>query len=509
VDVKINERTLREVYLPHFKRCIDEGAASIMSAYNKVNQIYCGHHHHLLRGILKEDWDFRGFVISDFVLGVRDAAAAVNGGLDIEMPFTWRFGKKLRRMLKNGIVSQDVIDEAVLRILRQKIRFAQIGEHERYGQHAVASQAQRALAREAAQKSMVLLKNDGLQITQKPLLPLEPSKVKQIAVIGKLARMKNTGDRGSSMVRPPYIVTPLEGLQKAANGDIDIAFNDGERIAKAVAMARQADIVIIVVGYTHHEEGEYIPFPSKGGDRDSLRLRAHDEAVIKAIVAENPSTVVVLIGGSAIVTEPWREATPAILMAWYPGMEGGHAMADILFGKVNPSGKLPCIFPKSESQLPYFDKNAKSIEYGYYHGYRLMDKEGELAAFPFGFGLSYTTFEYQNLCPDRKEIGVDGTMHVKVDISNTGHRVGEEIAQLYVGYINSTVERPVKTLKGFFKVKLEPQETKTITFALPAQQLAYYDEHKADWVVERIAYMVYVGPSSSEDTLLRTQFHIR
>ena len=199
---------------------------------------------------------------------------------------------------------------------------------------------------------------------------------------------------------------------------------------------------------------------------------------------------------------------PAILMAWYPGMEGGNALADIIFGKVNPSAKLPCSFPASENQLPFFDKCATSIEYGYFHGYRLMDREGHAPAFPFGFGLSYTTYAYKNLQLDHDEIGIDGMLRVSVEVTNTGNVAGEEVVQSYVGYEGSRVERPLKELKGFARVHLDPGETRRVVFALTAAQLAYYDEQQASWIVEPITYTVYVGPSSRTEELLSAQFCI-
>ena len=215
-----------------------------------------------------------------------------------------------------------------------------------------------------------------------------------------------------------------------------------------------------------------------------------------------------MMGGSAIITESWREKVPAILMAWYPGMEGGNALADILLGKVNPSAKLPCTFPRSEEQLPFFDKHAKSIEYSYLHGYRLIDKQGHDPAFPFGFGISYTTFEYTDLRLDREQIGADGKVQVSVDVANTGGVAGEEVVQLYVGYEGSRVERPVRELKGFAKVHLEPGETKRATFTLAARQLAYYHEQRSRWVTEPITYRVFVGPSSRAESLLSAGFAV-
>jgi beta-glucosidase len=505
VDVRISERTLREVYLSHFKRCVDEGVASVMSAYNKVNGHYCSHNRHLLCDILKKEWGFEGFVISDFVFAVHNGKAA-NAGLDIEMPLTIHFGKKLMRLVRRGTVPENVIDDAALRILKQKIRSAQIGEPGRYGLQAVANSEHKALAREAAQKSIVLLKNDCVAGATKRILPIDVAHLNRIAIIGKLATKPNTGDKGSSRVRPPYVITPLEGIRAAVARDCEVMYSDGRVINKAVNIAHKADISVIIVGYTHRDEGEYMF--TKGGDRDVLTLKPHDETLILQTVAANPNTAVVLMGGSAIITESWREKVPALLMAWYPGMEGGNALADILLGKVNPCAKLPCVFPRSESQLPFFDKRARSIEYDYFHGYRLMDKQGQVPAFPFGFGLSYTTYAYNNLQIDPVEISRDGTLRVSVDITNTGNITGEEVAQLYVGYGGSRVDRPIKELKGFSKVHLAPGQTKRVNFVLMAKQLAYYDEQKGDWIVEPLTYTVYVGPSSRTQELLSVKFRI-
>jgi beta-glucosidase len=512
VDVQVDERALHEVYLPHFKRCVDEGVASIMSAYNKVNGEWCGHNTHLLRDILKGEWGFQGLVLSDFVWGVRGGKAAALGGLDIEMPFTKHYGKKLVKLVERGEVPGAVVDEAVLRILRQKIRFAQVGEPGRYGPHTVVCDAHRALAREAAQKGMVLLKNEPAGDGGQPLLPIDRERVHRIALIGHLAAVPNTGDKGSSQVRPPYVVTPLEGLRAAAGAKVEIIFNDGRSPAAAAETARQADLAIAVVGYTHRDEGEYITGfgPTKGGDRKSLTLPAQDEALIGAVVAAQARTVVVMMGGSAIITDAWRGQVLALLMAWYPGMEGGHALADLLFGAINPSGKLSCTFPTSEAQLPFFDRDADRIEYGSYHGYRLLDRQGEEPAFPFGFGLSYTSFAYRNLEleQDANAVGPDGRVRIGVEITNTGPVAGGEVAQLYVGYADSRLERPVKELKGFARVQLEPGETRRVAFELPVRSLATYDPERRGWAVEPMAYQVYVGPSSADQDLLRATLRV-
>lgn len=518
VDVNVDERTLHEVYLPHFRRCVEEGVAAIMSAYNKVNGEQCGHHGHLLRDILKEEWGFRGFVISDFIYGIRDGKAAVMGGLDVEMPFTQHYGDRLQRLVEFGEVPEAVIDEAVLRILRQKTRFSRVGEPERYSHSAVSSEAHKALAREAAQKSIVLLRNVPMECTGKPLLPIDRAQIGRIALIGRLAAVPNTGDRGSSNVRPPHVVTPLEGLQ-AALDDVEIVFETGRRLRSARTSAQNADLVILVVGYTHQDEGEYVRVGwfSRGGDRKTLTLSKRDEKLIKVVAGSNPNTVVVMMGGSAVITEAWRERVPAILMAWYPGMEGGHALADILLGEVNPSAKLPCVFPRTDEQLPSFDRDADSIDYGYYHGYRLLDRNAEEPAFPFGFGLSYTTFSYENLkihaAPPASSPAAfadgEGRVQICVDVTNRGPVPGEEISQLYVGYEGSQVDRPVKELKGFCRTWLEPGETRRVSFEVLPRQLAYYNVERRAWATESITIRVFVGSSSSPDDLLRGEFRLQ
>ncbi|MHA1803374.1 MAG: glycoside hydrolase family 3 C-terminal domain-containing protein, partial [Promethearchaeota archaeon] len=447
VNVKINERTLREIYLPHFKKCVDAGVASIMSAYNKVNGHYCGHNRHLLTEILKQDWGFRGFVITDFLFGIRDGKQAVNAGVDIEMPFQWKMKpKKLMQYLKNGDITEEQINDSVLRILRMLIQFESSIDPTIYTTDRISCKEHIQLALEAARKSIVLLKN------QNNLLPLDRHSIKKIVVLGKLASMENTGDHGSSRVYPPYVVTPLEGIKRSASKNIQVIYNEGKNIQENVEDIRTADAIIIVVGYTHRDEGEYIR--TVGGDRVSLTLRPVDEELILKVSEINPNCIVVMKGGSAIIMESWKESCKAILMAWYAGMEEGTAIGEIIFGDVNPSAKLPVTFPKSQDQLPYFDREAEEIEYGYYHGYRLMDKQKFEPTFYFGHGLSYTYFTYYNLRLDSSNVTKGDSITIKFDITNQGKMFGEEIAQLYVGYKNPSIERAVKELKGFKKIAL-------------------------------------------------------
>jgi len=312
------------------------------------------------------------------------------------------------------------------------------------------------------------------------------------------------------MVRAPYVVTPLTGIRTALGEQVEIRHQTGRRLRAAQKAAQQADLAIVVVGYNHKDEGEYIQFlwMRKGGDRHHLTLSKRDEKLIETVASVNPNIIVVMIGGSAIITENWSAKVPALLMAWYPGMEGGHALADILFGKANPSAKLPCVFPKSADHLPFFDKDAESIDYEYWHGYRLLEKEGHEPAFPFGFGLSYTRFAFSNLHISREMIPSNGSLEIHVDLTNTGGLSGEEVAQLYIGVGGSQVERPVRALKAFKKVFLEAGETQRLTFNLSASELAYYDPDQSKWVIEPTLYRVYTGPSSRLEDLLMAEFRV-
>jgi len=511
VNVTTDERTLREVYLPHFKKCVDAGAASFMSAYNQVNGEYCGHNRYLLTDILRQEWGFQGFVSSDWIYGIYAASPAANAGMDVEMPLP-RHYSDLAQAVREGRVAEKTIDEMVLRVLRTKLWFITRPDPQAYTPDMVASPQHRALALESAEKSMVLLKNEA------GFLPFQPAKLKKIAVIGPLATAENTGDHGSSAVKPPTLVTLLEGIQTAVGAGVEVIYEPGINAQKAAAAAGQADAVVLVAGYRYNDEGENLsPFrdandPVKwgsGGDRIFLRLREDDEVRIQTISAVNPRTVVVVVGGSAIVMDSWQSQVPAILMAWYPGMEGGTALANILFGKVNPSGKLPFTIAHSEADYPWFSPMTDTITYGPYHGYTLLDKKGKTAAFPFGFGLSYTTFSYSKLTGAKPVLSPTDTLQVLVNVTNTGQSAGEEVVQLYIGFENSPVERPKKLLRGFEKIGLQAGETKVVRFQLPVRELAYYDPTQKKWVVAPGRYAALVGNSSRDEDLQRTPFEVR
>ena len=533
VNVDVDERALHEVYLAHFKRVVDEGVASIMSAYNRCNGEWCGQNRTLLTEILKRKWNFRGFVMTDFIFGMRDARKAALAGQDLEMPFRMHYNEGLKGLVERGEVPESQIDDAVQRLLEQQIRLAHSGD---YRAENAGCERHREVALEVARKSIVLLKNHD------DLLPIR--EVGRMAVIGKLAGIANTGDSGSSNTRPRHVVTPLEGIRLGFGQSAEIVYDDASDVARAAETARDADTVILVVGYTHHDEGEYIapdtmqelaglfPAPSpeeapvvekllaslsgpptddfcQGGDRDHLSLSPEDERLIEAVAAANPRTVVVVMGGSAVTMESWRSKIPAILMLWYPGMEGGHALAEILSGKVNPSGKLPFVVPVAESDLPFFDKKAPHIQYDLWHGYRKLDRDGRPPAFPFGFGLSYTDYHYSDLEVGQSELAASDTLHVRLNVSNRGDRSGEEVVQLYVSPIGSAVERAPKELKAFTRVALRAGETREVQMSLPVSRLGYYSCEQGDFVVEPIEYEVTVGAHSLDPESLQVRFRVR
>jgi len=494
VDVRINERTLREIYLPHFKRCVDEGCATVMSAYNKVRGEYCGHNSYLLRDVLKDEWRFEGFVHSDWMYGLKNTIKGVKGGLDVEMPRAKYYGRRLENAVKKGKVPIDLLNDSVRRILRTVLKFTTKEDPQDYTSDLIGCDDHIHLAREVAEKSIVLLKNEG------NFLPLSTEKIDSLAVIGVLADLKNTGDHGSSHVRQKNVITPLHGIKDHVGNKLNVIYNEGTDIDVAQQIAQSVDNVVIVVGYTFKDEGEYIPRISRGfGDRKNLGLKEKDKELIDALSKVNTKCVVVLVGGSAILMEEWKNRVPSILMAWYSGMQGGRALADIIFGKVNPSGKLPFTIPKDASHLPYFDMDVDEIEYGYYHGYTLMEKENIKPAFPFGFGLSYTEFSYNNM---QVELNQE-KFNVSVDVSNDGSIAGEEIVQLYVGFENSSVDRPLKLLRGFKRVALNPKETITVSIELMKNDLAWYNPDIKEWKVENIDYTIYIGSSSKNDDLLK------
>jgi beta-glucosidase len=490
VDVTIDERTLREVYLPHFHAAVrDAHVGAVMSAYNKTNGQYCGENLHLIHDVLKGDWDFQGFVESDWFLGTRSTVPSITAGLDIEMPSGTYYGQPLADAVTGDVVAETLVDDAVRRILRAKLCFRLDTDPPVVDPGAIETPAHLAVALDAAREGIVLLKNVG------GALPLDRSQVGSVVVVGTIAAAANIGDHGSSNVSPTSVVTALDGITNRAGGGVTVTYVPGPSLSPAdQATIAAAGAVVVVAGLTFNDEGEGQVTP---GDRVSLAMPGTQDALVAAVAALNPRTVVVLEGSGPILM-PWLNDVSAILTAWYPGEQGGLAIGDVLFGDVTPSGKLPVSFPVAEADLPPFDNVSLAVTYDYYHGYRYLDRNGTTPLFPFGFGLSYTTFQVANLSVSPQALSPAGRLHVTADVGNTGAVAGDEVVQLYVSAQGSAVDRPVRELKAFARVHLAPGETRTVLFEVPASDLAFWDVGAGAFVVEPIGYTVHVGTSSRD-----------
>lgn len=476
VDVTADERALHEVYLPHFKRVAQSGVAGVMSAYNQVNGSYCGENSTLLTEILRDEWGWEGIVVSDFIAGLRDPVLSVEAGLNVEMPFRQQRAQVLAAAIDDGALAVDAVDRLVTETVATFLRFGRVF-WSLVHPAVVAYEPHRSLAHDVAVASMVLLANDGV-------LPAPPAGVGKVAVLGRLAKLKNLGDGGSSNVLQPDVCTALQGIEDAYL-DAEVVHADAD-----VSIVDDADLVIVVVGYTADDEGEFIGsgeadggigdqpihppvdhpelgLPAgyeaparpggaesngdsgfaRGGDRDSLRLSADDEALIAATRDSSDKVVVVVMSGSAVVM-PWLDDVGAVLMCWYPGMEGGRALGDVLTGAAEPGGRLPFAVPFDEADLVAFDKDADHVEYGLLHGQWYLDDCRVEAHRPFGFGLGYTSFD---LSDAHRQNGM-----VRVTATNNGSRQGSTVVQVYGSVPDSEHHRPARRLVGFRRVHLEP-----------------------------------------------------
>jgi beta-glucosidase len=485
----LSPRVLHEVYLPHFKRCIVEaGAASIMSAYNKLNGTYCGEHPDLLTTILRDDWGFKGFVESDWFLGTRSTSGALNAGLDIEMPAGYRFSdENIYAAIKAGDLSEATIRQAAGRCLYAKLAWDLL--HQVTPEPSVVeSEEHLSLAREVAEKSMVLLKNEG------QILPLSDAIGQRYAVVGDMASIANLGDRGSSFVTPTHGVSPLQGIRDLVSS-AEITFFSSEADLSTLG---DFDAAIVVAGLNFVDEGEFIPTQqqeaggddlARGGDRELLTLPLNQKALIERVSAQARQTIVVLEGGSAIEMRAWVDQVQGLLMAWYPGCEGGHAIAAILFGTVNPSGRLPVSIPRQIDQHVPWDITSLQVQHDYLQGYAFMQANQAEPEYAFGFGMSYTSFALESLTVQTTDVG----LRVSVDVTNTGALAGATVVQLYVSCTDSMVLRAPRALKGFGRVELEPAEQATLVMLIEAESLAFYDEDTAGWQLETCQYDLQVG----------------
>jgi beta-glucosidase len=534
VDEKIDERTLHEIYLPAFKAAVQEaGVLSVMSAYEKVNGLYCAENPYLLDEVLRKQWGFRGFVVSDWG-GTYGTADSIKAGLNLEMPGGqqmldwlatpktkeagnsggWLVQPKVLSALSGGQVSQQVIDARVAELLRVMFTIGMF-DNRTAPTSGIDTTEQKRLARIAAGESIVLLKNSG------NVLPIN-SKTKSIVVIGPNAATARTGGGGSSLVRPQYAVTPLDGMRARAGEQWKVEYVPGvamegenpspntvaskSAIEEAVAKAAKADMAVVIVGYSSTLESE-------GFDRRSLELPAGQDELVRAVAGANKNTVVVIQAGSPVTMLKWLDRVPAVVQAWYGGQEGGNAIADVLFGDVNPSGKLPVSFPKDMKDNPAYGNypgenlHTKYAE-GVYVGYRHYDRKGVEPLFPFGYGLSYTKFEYTNLTIAPKAVTPGASVEVTLKVRNTGTVAGAEVVQLYLHDAESSLDRPVRELKGFHKTALKPGESQMVSFTLDRGALSFYSPPKRGWLAEPGVFEVQVG-SSSRDIRLKGTFELK
>jgi beta-glucosidase len=491
ISSDIDERTLREIYLPAFESAVKAAQPwTVMCSYNKLNSIYASENHKLLVEILKNEWGFNGFVISDWG-AVHDRVAALKGGLDLEMP-----GPRERRVkavveaVRSGTLSEAVLDDSVGRILGVVLKAAKTTKRGTFNK-----ETHHALARRVAAEGMVLLKNNGI-------LPLKNQH--NIAVVGRSAKEAYFQGGGSSHINPTQLDSPFLELQKLS-GDAYLSYTEGypdddcfdqALIDKAVENAGTADVALLYIALPKAKESE-------GYDRSDLDLTTQQVALIKAVTAVQPKTVVILNNGAPVVMSEWIDCTSAVLEAWMMGQAGGGAIADVLFGKVNPSGKLAETFPLKLVDTPAhinFPGGNDEVFYGegIFIGYRYYDARETRVLFPFGFGMSYTTFKYSNPKVSASNFkDVDG-LNVSVDLTNTGKLQGKEVVQVYVHDHESRLVRPPKELKGFVKVELKPGETKTVILALDFRAFAYYHPGYKQWITEDGQFDILIGASSND-----------
>jgi beta-glucosidase len=511
VDIQIDDVALHEVYLPHFRRIVEDGVASVMSAYNSVNGEWCGQNHELLTSVLRDEWGFEGFVISDFVFGLRDAAKSLTAGLDVEMPHRMVRQQHLASALEAGDASWNDVDRAVERVVATLLRFDDILSAEVPSADIVGSVEHRELAREVAGRSVVLLRNEA--VDGEPVLPIARD-CRRIAVFGRLADTVNLGDGGSSDVWDLACHTVLDGLQHAFG---DVVYDDGSDLVGAAVTASDAEVAIVVVGYTYLDEGEYIGpttpetaalLPpadepdvvaryearlaglapttkpehlvgrtrgfSMGGDRGSLRISPADVELIRTVAAANSRTVVAIQAGSAVVATEWIEAVPAVVQAWYAGSQAGPGLADVLLGMVNPSARLPFTVPIDEADLPPFDRDATRFVYDQWHGWWHLHRTGTAPAFPFGFGLSYTTFTLT----DVDSSVTAGHINIRGAVRNTGQCDGADVIQVYA----ETPDPDSRSqLVGFARVEVAAGQQVAFEIAVPLERLAKRDTANRGW----------------------------
>lgn len=495
INVLVDERALREIYLPAFEKAVKQAQPwTIMAAYNQVNGAYCSENAGLLKTILREEWGFEGVVVTDWG-ACNDRVAGLKAGQDLEMPGGGLDNdRSIVEAVRQGQIPAAVLDQTAARLLELTLR----AQANRQVDYRYEAEAHHQLARQAAAQSAILLKNEG------NILPLASNT--KLAVIGDLAQTMRYQGSGSSMIHPTHLEHPLEVLRARAR---EVAYapgyqrlhetSDEQMLAEACQIAQEAEAVVVFLGLTELAESE-------GFDRPHMRLPKNQDALMERLAAVRDDLIVVLFGGSP-VEMPWIDQVKAVLNMYLPGQAGGSAVADLLLGEVNPSGKLAETYPlryEDTASARFFPGSRHSVEYreSIFVGYRYFDTAQQNVLFPFGHGLSYTSFAYQDLTLSTSEMSEDEILKVSVNITNTGQRAGAEIVQLYVRDVVSSVFKAEKELKGFHKVFLQPGESRTLDFSLSKRDFAHYDATKQAWIVESGTFEILVG-ASSRDLRLR------
>lgn len=528
VNVKIDDRALYEIYLPAFKAAVTEGKAwAIMGAYNRYKEQWCCQNEYLLNNILRGEWNFDGVVISDWG-GVNNTEQAIYHGLDMEFG-TWTDGLQesasnaydhyhlanpFLALLKSGKVKEEELDKKVRNILRLAFRTT-MDRNRPFGSFATPEHSR--VARQIAEEGIVLLKND------RQILPVDLKKTKKILVVGENAIKMMTIGGGSSSLKAKYEISPLDGIKNKAGSAASVEYARGyagektaqqdgltasdifdnrpaeELIAEACRKAREAELVIFIGGLNKHEFQD-----CEGVDRKELGLPYGQDRLISELAKANNNLAVVILSGNAVAM-PWVSEVPAIVETWYLGSEAGNALANVLMGEVNPSGKLPFTFPVKLTDVgahalgdfPGKDQEETYRE-GILVGYRWFDTKKIKPLFPFGHGLSYTQFIYGKAAISAKTLTENGQLTVTVPVRNTGDKAGKEIVQLYIGDEKSSLPRPVKELKAFRKINLAPGEEKTVEFTISINDLKFFDDSKHEWVAEPGKFTAYIGASSAD-----------
>lgn len=526
VDVECSERALREIYLPAFKAAVQEGGAlTVMAAYNKFRGEFCAENNYLVRKILRNEWGFDGVYVTDWG-AAHSTVPSMEAGLDLEMGTLidkyedWYYANPLIEAVKSGKIPMSLVDEKVGDVLRVMIKTNVLDPKKRFGPGSMNTKEHQQATYDAAAEAIVLLKN------QNNLLPLDFSSIKSLAVIGDNATRKHSNGGLSSEIKAVYEVTPLEALRAKWGDKVDIRFaqgyeklstfvegsNNGQSsgtfssktqesdalLKEAVEVARTSDVALLVCGLNHDYDTESF-------DRLNMDFPYGQVELIQEVVKANPRTIVVMIAGSPLNMAAVDICSPAIVWAWFNGMEGGNALVDVLSGKVNPSGKMPFTTPVSLDQSPAHALGnfpGRDLKVNYEEdilvGYRWFDTKGLPVVYPFGYGLSYTTFDYSNLNTDKETYDQADTIQATFTLTNTGDREGAEVAQLYVSDPVCSVMRPVKELKGFKKVFLKPGESRRITLDIPVSSLAFYSEAQSQFVVEPGEFILQLGASASD-----------